>query len=189
MIPGTGFNFPHSVAQGAKTSVMTRVRPGASIAPQPAPHPAAVARPASPCACPMSAKVLIVEDEFLIALQLEAMLTSAGCRVVGILSDRQGLEDVADPPEVALVDLNLRDGATGCEIAQHLSHRFGTTIVYVTANPGQIAEAAPTAIGIVPKPFSQVAIETAVALARTVEPSPPPSPAALPLIDGRTPLD
>lgn len=130
-------------------------------------------------------RVLIVEDEFLIALQLEAILTGAGFQVVGIMSDRDGLAQVAEQPEVALVDINLRDGPTGCEIARELSDRFGTTIVYVTANPGQISEPAPTAIGVVHKPFSQMAIEAAVTRAaltkigaqpRTIE--------ALPVIDG-----
>lgn len=110
-------------------------------------------------------RVLIVEDEFLIALQLETILLAAGFHVVGIMSDRGGLAQVAEQPEVALVDINLRDGPTGCEIARELSQRFGTVIVYVTANPGQIGDPAPTAVGVVHKPFSQDAIEAAVAQA------------------------
>ena len=72
---------------------------------------------------------------------------------------------IPDPPQVALVDLNLRDGLTGPSIARKLSEFFGTKIVYVTANPGQIGEPAPTAIGVVQKPFSQAAILAAIALA------------------------
>lgn len=113
----------------------------------------------------MSATVLIVEDEILVALQLEDMISEAGHRVVGIVPDHASLRDIPDPPQVALVDLNLRDGPTGPEIARKLSEIFGTKIVYVTANPGQIGEPAPTAIGVIQKPFSQVGILAAIACA------------------------
>jgi len=113
----------------------------------------------------MGATVLIVEDEILVALQLEDMLSDAGHRVVGIIPDHASLRNIPDPPQVALVDLNLRDGPTGPEIARNLSEIFGTKIVYVTANPGQIGEPAPTAIGVIQKPFSQTGILAAIACA------------------------
>jgi DNA-binding response OmpR family regulator len=111
------------------------------------------------------AGILIVEDEFLVALQLEDILTDAGHRVVGIVPDQASIHRLDEPPEVALVDLNLRDGPSGPAIARLLAEKFGTTIVYVTANPGQIGAPAPTAIGVVQKPFSQRAILTAIAMA------------------------
>jgi DNA-binding response OmpR family regulator len=111
------------------------------------------------------ANVLIVEDEFLVALQLEDILTEAGHKVIGIVPDQASVLAVGEPPEVALVDLNLRDGPSGPRIARHLAERFGTAIVYVTANPAQIDRPAPTAIGVVHKPFSQQAILAAISLA------------------------
>ena len=112
-----------------------------------------------------SANVLIVEDEFLVALQLEDILTDAGHKVIGIAHDAAAVHALDEPPEVALVDLNLRDGPSGPTIARRLAEQFGTTIVYVTANPAQIGTPAPTAIGIVQKPFSHHAILAAIALA------------------------
>jgi DNA-binding NarL/FixJ family response regulator len=112
-----------------------------------------------------AANVLIVEDEFLVALQLEDILTDAGHTVVGIVPDQDGVRKLVAAPQVALVDLNLRDGPSGPTIARQLAERFGTMIVYVTANPAQIGTPAPTAVGIVQKPFSQSAILAAVALA------------------------
>ena len=113
----------------------------------------------------MGAKVLIVEDEFLIALQLEDIVTSGGHSVVGIVCDQASLGGIADPPQVALIDLNLRDGPSGALIAMELARSHGTRILYVTANPSQIVQPAPTAVAVVSKPFSSNAILTAIAIA------------------------
>lgn len=109
--------------------------------------------------------VLIVEDEFLVALQLEDILTDAGHNVVGIVPDHASVGKLAAPPKVALVDLNLRDGPSGPTIARLLAEQYGTFIIYVTANPAQIDQPAPTAVGVIQKPFSHQAILAAVALA------------------------
>lgn len=108
-------------------------------------------------------KVLIVEDEFLVALQLEDILADGGHAVVGTVPDKASLSMLGDAPDVALVDLNLRDGLTGPLIAQELATRFGARVIYVTANPGQIDAPAPTAVGIVQKPFTRQAILGAIA--------------------------
>lgn len=112
-----------------------------------------------------AARVLIVEDEFLLALQLEDILADGGHAVVGTVPDCASLDRVQVAPDVALVDLNLRDGLTGPEIARRLSGRFGARVIYVTANPAQIDAPAPTAIGIVQKPFTREAILAAIAYA------------------------
>ena len=70
-----------------------------------------------------------------------------------------------EAPDVALVDLNLRDGLTGPAVARDLALRFGACVIYVTANPGQIDKPAQTAVGIVQKPFSRQAILSAIAYA------------------------
>lgn len=115
--------------------------------------------------CSQTAKVVIVEDEFLVALHLEDILLDSGHDVVATVPDRAAADAVRQGPDVAFVDINLRDGPTGGEIAQLLCSRFGTRIVYVTANSGQIVAPAPSALGVVHKPFSRHAIESVVAYA------------------------
>lgn len=112
-----------------------------------------------------SAKLLIVEDEVLVALQLEDILVDCGYEVIASVPDLAAASAVSQVADVALVDLNLRDGPTGPEIARLLSERYGTRIIYVTANSGQIGTPAPTALGVIHKPFSCKAIEAAVAFA------------------------
>ena len=112
-----------------------------------------------------AAKILIVEDEFLVALQLEDILSDGGHAVLGTFPDAASVAAFGEAPDVALVDLNLRDGLTGPAVARDLALRFGARVIYVTANPGQIDNPAQTAVGIVQKPFSRQAILSAIAYA------------------------
>ncbi len=114
---------------------------------------------------PTPGKILIVEDEFLVALQLEDILADGGYAVIGTVPDMASLGLLGEAPDLALVDLNLRDGLTGPAIARDLAGRFGARVIYVTANPGQIDTPAETAIGIVQKPFTRQAILAAITYA------------------------
>lgn len=109
--------------------------------------------------------VAIIEDEFLVAMQIEDILLDSGYRVVATASDFAGAAAIQEPTDVALVDLNLRDGLSGPKIACMLSERFGTRIIYVTASSAQIGVPASTAMGVVHKPFTRACIEAVIAYA------------------------
>ncbi|MDD1530011.1 response regulator [Bradyrhizobium sp. WBOS7] len=110
----------------------------------------------------MPPSVLIVEDEIFVASDIARILEDAGYRVAGIATDRKEALEAGPQAQIALVDVNLRDGSTGPQIALDLARNYGTKIVYVTANPAQIEPRAGTAIGFIRKPFSDEAILTAV---------------------------
>jgi DNA-binding NarL/FixJ family response regulator len=112
-----------------------------------------------------SVSVVIVEDEFLVALELEEILYERGYTVVATVPDFATACALENHADVALVDLNLRDGPTGQQIAQLFSDKFNSRIIYVTASSGQIQQPAQTAVGIIHKPFSEKSIADAVAYA------------------------
>lgn len=112
----------------------------------------------------MSPTALIVEDEIFVALDLERILIDAGYAVKAIAADREGALDAASECSFALVDINLRDGPTGPELARTLAQDYGLKVVFVTANPSQIANPS-GALGYMRKPFSEAAILTAAAIA------------------------
>jgi len=118
--------------------------------------------------------VLIVEDEIFVATDLERILQEAGFTVTAIAADRLEALAAADTAEIALVDINLRDGQTGPQIACDLSRDYGVKVIYVTANPSQIEPKADKAVGFVRKPFSDAAILAAVNYASGVEKTSPP---------------
>lgn len=113
-------------------------------------------------------RVLIVEDQALLAIELELILGEAGCDVVGCAMDRAGALALAgaDPPDLALVDINLLDGMTGPDIAARLVHDFGTRVIFLTANPEQIPGGLAGALGSVSKPFDEATIRAVVGFAR-----------------------
>lgn len=111
----------------------------------------------------MGFKVLIVEDEILVALNLRQMLEAKGYDVVGIAPDAEAATRLAGRgPELALVDLNLRDGATGPDIGRRLANETGASVLFVTANPRQVADGVPGVVGVLSKPYDEDEIGSAV---------------------------
>lgn len=112
----------------------------------------------------MGKTALIVEDEIFVALDLERILTDAGYRVHAIAPDRESAMAAAPDCDFALVDVNLRDGCTGPDLARALTREHGIKVVFVTANPAQI-DAPAAGLGYVRKPFSEASILAAARMA------------------------
>lgn len=103
----------------------------------------------------MQARVLIVEDEFIVALHLKHVLIKQGFDVVGIAPDLASVVRFADAkPDIALVDVNLRDGPTGPEIGELLARKHGASVMFITANPRQIFPVPSGPLGVVTKPIN-----------------------------------
>jgi CheY-like chemotaxis protein len=103
----------------------------------------------------MGSRILLVEDEILVALELEATAQDLGYEVVGIAADTQAALRLAPGADIALVDVNLRDGETGPAIGRRLAQEYGITVVFVTANPAQLGHGVPGALGVVSKPCDE----------------------------------
>ncbi|MFH5925843.1 response regulator [Roseomonas xinghualingensis] len=117
----------------------------------------------------MSQRVLIVEDEALIALDLSHCLEAMGHEVVATVVDSEEALSVAPQGiDLALVDLNLRDGPTGPALGETLARKWGATVIYLTANPGQVAPGIAGPVGILPKPFTDAALTQAVSFAASL---------------------
>lgn len=105
-------------------------------------------------------RVMIVEDQALLAMELELVLGESGCDVVGCAMDTTGAFAIAERerPDLALIDVNLLDGLTGPQIAQRVVSEYGCTVVFLTANPEQIPDGFAGALGAVSKPFDEATI-------------------------------
>jgi DNA-binding response OmpR family regulator len=104
---------------------------------------------------------LIVEDEIFIAMEVESVLTDMGHTPVGIAVDTRRAMELAANAEIAIVDFNLRDGPTGMEIGRRLAER-GVTVLFITANPSQLGDGVPGALGVLAKPVNQNELKAAI---------------------------
>ncbi|MFM5916640.1 MAG: response regulator [Novosphingobium sp.] len=112
-------------------------------------------------------KILIVEDEIFVAMHLEEAFEDLGCKVIGIAPDSEtALELAKQEPKVAVVDLNLRDGFTGPQIARELAGRYGTKVYYLTGNPREAGEPFEGLLGVKSKPWNDSDIEEIVEAAK-----------------------
>lgn len=105
-------------------------------------------------------KILIVDDELLLAMDLHAALSRAGHDVVGFAPtpDAALIMATGTRPALALVDINLLGRSEGIDLAQALKARFGTEIIFITAytDDGIMARArAVEPIAILHKPVDQ----------------------------------
>lgn len=109
-------------------------------------------------------RFLIVEDEALLLMQLEASVEAEGHEVVGTAmtaGEAIALARVVEP-DVAFIDLQLLDGPSGIFVAQHLRGTEKTLFVFITANATRLPSDYEGAAGVVSKPFSQAGITATI---------------------------
>jgi CheY-like chemotaxis protein len=104
-------------------------------------------------------RVLIVEDELFIALDLEETVKAMGFDVAGLASGQDQALKLASLADIAFVDVNLSDGPTGPEIGRRLVEEFGVTVVFMTGNPEAVANRLNGALGVVTKPAMPATVQ------------------------------
>lgn len=100
-------------------------------------------------------KVLIVEDELMIADFLEETLVDAGYEVCGIASTMAAAIalDKRHNPDLGVIDLRLSGGECGTEIAAALRRRGGFGVLYATGNPHHVLLEQAEGEGCITKPY------------------------------------
>ena len=118
---------------------------------------------------PPRRRALIVEDEILIALDLEDAMSALGFEVCGRASTADTARSIAmdNQPDVVLMDVNLEGGREGIEAARWLREVCETAVVFVTSyndddTVERIHEQVPGA-PVLPKPVYRERLADAVA--------------------------
>lgn len=117
-------------------------------------------------------RILIVEDDLLIATQTETLLTEAGFDVMGIVATAEKALEMAaiDPPHLAIVDIRLAGVRDGIDAALELFRRHGIRCIFASAYSDHEARqraAAAAPLGWLQKPYSMASLTTAVRAAAT----------------------
>jgi DNA-binding response OmpR family regulator len=113
-------------------------------------------------------RVLIVEDEMLIAVEVEAALQAAGYDVCGIATSEAEAVAMARAiiPHLAVVDVNLAPG-DGKNVARELADKFNTTILMATSdNPATLNGIGASAV--LPKPYDAELVPSALEAAQEI---------------------
>jgi DNA-binding response OmpR family regulator len=109
----------------------------------------------------MPYRFLIVEDQPLIAMELEGAVVDEGHLVTAIAIDRREALSVASQVDIALVDVNLKDGPTGPEIGETLAG-LGVTVLFMTSDPVRLGAGIPGTVGFLTKPTSPDEIQQTI---------------------------
>lgn len=109
-------------------------------------------------------KVMIVEDEMLLAMELESEVEMAGHQVTGVaMSSSQAKEQISTSrPDFAFVDIHLMDGPTGVDVGRELA-AAGIPYVFVSGNIKKIPEDFAGALGAIEKPYTMNGMKNALA--------------------------
>lgn len=106
---------------------------------------------------------MIVEDEMLLAMELEIEVEAAGHEVAGIAMNSRQAHDLlaAQKPDFAFVDVQLMDGPTGIEVGRSLA-AAGIPYVFVTGNIKRLPPDFVDALGAIEKPYTMNGMKNAL---------------------------
>lgn len=113
-------------------------------------------------------KILIIEDEALTAMNMEAVLEDLGHQIVAIADDEPSamLATKNFAPDLAFVDVQLAGGHSGKKVAQEIAE-LGVQVIFTTGNcPGVID--LDYAIGCLHKPISDEQLVGGAAIADAI---------------------
>lgn len=83
----------------------------------------------------LAIKVLIIEDELIVALNLSKELAHEGYRVLDLATNEAEAVSIAksDNPNIILMDINLENGGSGISAAKQIREFCPSPIIYLTA--------------------------------------------------------
>lgn len=113
----------------------------------------------------LQSRVLIIEDEAIIALDLENLVSELGHRVVGIAATRDDAVQLARQrrPELILADIKLADGSSGIDAAVAIVEDLDVPVVFITAYPEFLLTGErPEPTYLVTKPFSRDTVRATI---------------------------
>lgn len=110
-------------------------------------------------------RILIVEDDFLLAEELRATVAGWGYEIVGVVNRGETALRVAleTRPDVMISDVRLRDAINGVTVAEEVNRRVGTRVIFLTAYPAEaLASGRGWGAKFLGKPYSETELRQAI---------------------------
>ncbi|HEX8232700.1 MAG TPA: response regulator [Caulobacteraceae bacterium] len=113
----------------------------------------------------LATQVLIIEDEPIVALDLERMVRDLGHDLAGVASTHDEAVSLARgaAPGLVLADVRLADGSSGLDAVSDILESFDIPVIFITAFPERLltGEGAEPAF-LVTKPFREEAVKALI---------------------------
>jgi DNA-directed RNA polymerase specialized sigma24 family protein len=119
-------------------------------------------------AAEIATDVLIIEDEALIAMDLEHLVEELGHRVVGVARTHSKAVSIAKalPPGLILADIHLADNSSGLDAVNELLRTFEVPVIFITAYPERfLTGERPEPAFLIAKPFQPSAVSAVISQA------------------------
>ncbi len=116
----------------------------------------------------LASRVLIIEDEPLIALDIEGLVTDIGHDVVGVAATHKEALALAREkrPELILADIQLADGSSGIEAVNEILMELNVPVIFITAYPERLLTGdKPEPAFLVTKPFKHEMVKAVISQA------------------------
>lgn len=113
----------------------------------------------------LASKVLIIEDEPIIALDLENLVTELGHKVVAIAATRDDAvaKALSERPGLVLADINLGEGGSGIDAVSDILASFDIPVIFITAYPEKLLTGErPEPTYLIAKPFLPETVQATV---------------------------
>jgi CheY-like chemotaxis protein len=113
----------------------------------------------------LASKVLIIEDEPIIALDLENLVTELGHKVVAIAATKDDAVAKAksERPGLVLADINLGEGGSGIDAVSEILASFDIPVIFITAYPEKLLTGErPEPTYLIAKPFLPETVQATV---------------------------
>jgi CheY-like chemotaxis protein/DNA-directed RNA polymerase specialized sigma24 family protein len=112
--------------------------------------------------------VLIIEDELIISMDLQALVEELGHRVVDVAcSHKEAVASVAiHRPGLVLADIHLADDSSGLEAVNEITAGLEIPVVFITAYPEQVLTGLrPEPTFLITKPFRSATVKAVISQA------------------------
>lgn len=119
-------------------------------------------------AAEIATNVMIIEDEPLIAMDLESLVESLGHGVTGIARTQREAVALAKkrPPGLILADIRLADMSSGLDAVNQLLQSFEVPVIFITAHPDQLLTGErPEPAFLITKPFRPTTVTATISQA------------------------
>ena len=114
------------------------------------------------------ARILIIEDEAVIAMDLGDLVTAAGHEVCATATTAKSAVEAAkrERPDLVLADIQLADGSSGIDAVKEILASFEVPVIFITAFPDRLLTGErPEPTFLITKPYSPDTVRAAVSQA------------------------